>query len=45
MNDTQIVQNKTHRRALRDDVSGKAIPVTGRGIPYSCETSRLPHFF
>jgi hypothetical protein len=23
---------------------GKAIPVTGRGGPYSCETSRLSHF-
>jgi hypothetical protein len=23
---------------------GKAIPVTGRGDPYGCETSRLPHF-
>jgi hypothetical protein len=23
---------------------GKAIPVTGRGGPYGCETSRLPHF-
>jgi hypothetical protein len=22
----------------------KAIPVTGRGGPYDCETSRLPHF-
>jgi hypothetical protein len=23
---------------------GKAIPVTGRGGPYGCETSRLPDF-
>jgi hypothetical protein len=23
---------------------GKAIPVTGRGGPRDCETSRLPHF-
>jgi hypothetical protein len=23
---------------------GKAIPVTGRGGPYGCETSRLSHF-
>jgi hypothetical protein len=23
---------------------GKAIPVTGRGGPYGCETSRLQHF-
>jgi hypothetical protein len=22
----------------------KAVPVTGRGGPYGCETSRLPHF-
>jgi hypothetical protein len=25
-------------------LKGKAIPVTGRGGPYGCETSRLPHF-
>jgi hypothetical protein len=25
-------------------VKGKAIPVTGRGGPKGCETSRLPHF-
>jgi hypothetical protein len=24
--------------------TGKATPVTGRGGPYGCETSRLPHF-
>jgi hypothetical protein len=23
---------------------GKTMPVTGRGGPYGCETSRLPHF-
>jgi hypothetical protein len=23
---------------------GKPIPVTGRGDPYGCEASRLPHF-
>jgi hypothetical protein len=23
---------------------GKAIPVTGRGGPQDCDTSRLPHF-
>jgi hypothetical protein len=23
---------------------GKAIPVTGRGGPYGCETSRFPYF-
>jgi hypothetical protein len=26
------------------DKKGKAITVTGRGGPYGCETSRLPHF-
>jgi hypothetical protein len=26
------------------NVQGKAIPVTGRGGPYGCETSRLPKF-
>jgi hypothetical protein len=25
-------------------IKGKAIHVTGRGIAYGCETSRLPHF-
>jgi hypothetical protein len=25
-------------------VDGKVIPVTGRGGPKGCETSRLPHF-
>jgi hypothetical protein len=25
-------------------IQGKAIPVTDRGGPYGCETSRLPHF-
>jgi hypothetical protein len=25
-------------------IKGKVIPVTGRGGPYICETSRLPHF-
>jgi hypothetical protein len=32
---------KTH---LWKDGKGKAIPVTGRGGPYGCESSRLPHF-
>jgi hypothetical protein len=27
-----------------DRLQEKAIPVTGRGDPYGCETSRLPHF-
>jgi hypothetical protein len=25
-------------------IKGKDIPVTGRGGPYDCETSRHPHF-
>jgi hypothetical protein len=25
-------------------LKGKAIHVTGRGRPYGCETSRVPHF-
>jgi hypothetical protein len=25
-------------------MKGKAVPVTGRGSPYGCETSWLPHF-
>jgi hypothetical protein len=25
-------------------IEGRAIHVTGRGGPYDCETSRLPHF-
>jgi hypothetical protein len=27
-----------------EEEEGKAIPVTGRGGPYVCETSRFPHF-
>jgi hypothetical protein len=26
------------------EIEGKAIPVTGRGGPYGCETSRSPYF-
>jgi hypothetical protein len=29
---------------LKISVKGKAIPITGRGGPYVCEMSRLPHF-
>jgi hypothetical protein len=29
---------------IHDNVTGKAIPVRGCEGPYSCETSRLPHF-
>jgi hypothetical protein len=28
----------------RGEEKGKAIPVTGRGGPQDCETSRIPHF-
>jgi hypothetical protein len=29
---------------LNEVKKGKGIPVTGRGGPEACETSRLPHF-
>jgi hypothetical protein len=29
---------------IKIKIKGKAIPVTGRGDPQGCETSRLPHF-
>jgi hypothetical protein len=28
----------------KNKIEGKAIPVTGRGGPHGCETSRFPHF-
>jgi hypothetical protein len=31
-------------RSIKKQKEGKAIPVTGRGVPYGCDTSRLPHF-
>jgi hypothetical protein len=37
----------THERNIEDTcmkIRGKTIPVTGRGGPYVCETSRPPHF-
>jgi hypothetical protein len=34
--------NKEERRERREKFKGKVIPVTGRGGPYGCETSRLP---
>jgi hypothetical protein len=42
-------REKEQRRAIFMHVEkvkkiGKAIPVTGRGSPLGCETSRLPHF-
>jgi hypothetical protein len=36
--------NLNNDTSLYNLVKGKAIPVTGRGGPYGCETSRLPHF-
>jgi hypothetical protein len=30
-------------KKVKKKKEGKAIPVTGRGGPYGCETSRLPH--
>jgi hypothetical protein len=29
---------------IKGTPKGKAIPITGRGGPWVCETSRLPHF-
>jgi hypothetical protein len=29
---------------MQDNCKSKVIPVTGRGDPQGCETSRLPHF-
>jgi hypothetical protein len=37
---TNLYTNKI----LSSGKKGKAIPVTGRGSPQACETSRLPHF-
>jgi hypothetical protein len=37
----QVSEMKGRRRIGK---KGKAIPVTGCGDPYGCETSRLPHF-
>jgi hypothetical protein len=37
---TEFEQNNGN---TTDTVKGKAIPVTGRGGPQGCETSRLPH--
>jgi hypothetical protein len=30
--------------SIKGNKKGKAIPVTGRGGPWGCETSSLPHF-
>jgi hypothetical protein len=31
-------------KQVSERVTGKCVPVTGRGCPQCCETSRLPHF-
>jgi hypothetical protein len=36
--------NTVRTIGLPAEGKNKAIPVTGRGGPYGCETSRLPHF-
>jgi hypothetical protein len=40
--------SKLNSRIFKDNYKfrqkGKAVPLTGRGGPYDCETSRLPHF-
>jgi hypothetical protein len=35
---------KTIQSGTKLSEKGKSIPVRGRGGPYDCETSRLPHF-
>jgi hypothetical protein len=39
---TQCVSHYYGRKATAE--KGKAVPVTDRGGPYGCETSRLPYF-
>jgi hypothetical protein len=36
--------NETKIREFCPKVTGKAIPLTGRGGPYGCETARFSHF-
>jgi hypothetical protein len=40
----QLLSKWMIRCSRQVKVKGKAIPVTSREGPYSCETSRLPHF-
>jgi hypothetical protein len=44
----QLINRKSLFRITKTSgvytVKGKAIPITGRGVPQGCETSRLPHF-
>jgi hypothetical protein len=37
-------QNEPQLRNILTQGKGKAIPLTSRGWPKGCETSRLPHF-
>jgi hypothetical protein len=39
-----IAQINIQRLKGKQFKKGKSIPVRGRGGPYGCETSRLPHF-
>jgi hypothetical protein len=41
---TQRDASGSHQHDATRGFEGKAISVTGRGGPYGCETSRLPHF-
>jgi hypothetical protein len=41
---TDCVYHLPHLRNILTQRKGKAVPVTGRGGPQGCETSRLPHF-
>jgi hypothetical protein len=40
------MRHQTHTHLIQGVLQekGKAIPVTGHGVPYGCETSRIPHF-
>jgi hypothetical protein len=40
----RIVPAKAGRLMVAGKIKGKAIPVTGCGVPQGCEMSRLPHF-
>jgi hypothetical protein len=37
-------RRRENRYALRKIIKRQTFPVTGRGGPWHCETSRLPHF-
>jgi hypothetical protein len=44
LDDVEKILDPTGSRTPTAKKKCKAIPVTGRGGPYGCETSRLPHF-